>query len=207
MKTMKKILIVILAFILPMSSMADEKSEMILKAMSTKFKSLTSYRLAFSASSAGEPETTGTLTVSGGKFTLRTPGYEVYYDGSTLWNYNKANKEVNVETLDPKNPNVLANPSKLLSIDIQEFDHKTISSSSTKQIVELTPRNSAENYTRIVLQINELTKNPEQAEIIDNSGGKITIKLSGLESNIAVSLTDFQFDTKKYKNIDIIDFR
>lgn len=144
------------------------------------------------------------LTVKGDKFKLISDEAKIYYNGEVLWNYDVRKNEVNVENLDPQDPNILMNPSKLLYVPESEFTVRTLSGSS----FELTPTESDAYYSKIVVELNSAGDFPKRIVIyerevnnqIDISVGSFT-PLSGLLDK------EFEFNPKEYKNIDIVDFR
>lgn len=184
---------------------ADEKSAALLAKVSKTINANTSYRVEFGATASGEQGAlSGQLTVSGRKFVLLATAMEVYYDGVSLWNYDKKNREVNVENLDPSDPNVMTNPSKMLAVDEKDFEHRMISDNT----VELIPKGSSASYSKMELTVNPSTWLPERVSLTDRqSGDKIEIKVSKFTPNVPVTIETFRYDASKNKGVDVIDFR
>lgn len=210
---MKKILCLLLATMFTLSAWADERSAELIAGLSRKFNGYTSYRIDFSATATDQQGAmSGDITVSGNKFVLKAQGMEVFYDGSTLWNYSRQNNEVNVEALDPDNPNVMTNPSKLMAINAKDFSHRMLPAQKLGTVdcavVELTPVGTGSGYSKIIIYLNTADMMPVKMVINSTeSDDKIEIRMGKLTPNIAVSTETFRFDTKRYKGVDVIDFR
>lgn len=155
---MKKIFWVCLLALSAASGRADEQSDALLSKLREKVRSFTSYKLDFTAAVEGDGTSKGTLIVSGRRFAAKVHGQELYYDGTTLWNYIPGQREVTIERLDPNNPSVLSNPSKLMNIDPKDYNHRSLPSyttvkGKTLKVVELTPKTATSDYTSMTLYI------------------------------------------------------
>lgn len=210
---MKKLLIVSLLGLWAGNAFADANSEAILGKLREKVRSYTSYRLDFTAAVEGDGTARGNLVVSGRKFAAKVMGQELYYDGTTLWSYTPKQKEVTVERLDPNNPSVLSNPSKLMNIDPKDYNHRslpgvTTAKGKTLQVVELTPKEKTPDYTSMTLYIDPATSLPERISINTPSSEKsVELLLEGIQPGIPVSEGTFRFDPKAHPGTEIIDFR
>lgn len=210
---MKKLLIFGLLSLCTGTVWADANSEAILVKLREKVRSYTSYRLDFTAAVEGDGTAKGNLVVSGRKFTAKVLGQELYYDGTTLWSHTPKQKEVTVERLDPNNPSVLSNPSKLMNIDPKDYNHRslpgvTTNKGKTLQVVELTPKTKTQDYTSITLYIDPATSLPERISIATPSSEKpVELLLEGLQPGIPVSEGTFRFDPKAHPGTEVIDFR
>ena len=105
--------------VLPVFSQTkDTKAIALLDEVSAKTKSYKSIRADFSYTMENKQakineEKTGTLTLSGDKYSLKTAGQEVICDGKLIWTYMKESNEVQINDLDTKDDALT--PSKLLS--------------------------------------------------------------------------------------------
>lgn len=190
-----------------LSARADEQSATLLNKVSRTVNANTSYRIDFNATATGEQQQgniSGQITVSGRRFALVASGMEVYYDGETIWNFDKQKREVNVESLDEDHPNIMMNPTKMLAVNEQHYNHRMIAPGK----VELIPKGSQENYSKIEMTINPTTFLPEKIVITDKESGElITITVSRFTPNVAVTMDTFRFNASKNKGVDVIDFR
>src|SRR6185503_9939587 len=93
----------------------DPKALEILEAMSKRYKAYASFEATLTSTlvneSAGvKEEFKGKVTVKGEKYRFEVEDQQVYNNGTTVWTYLPANKEVNVDNFDPKSDDL--NPSK-----------------------------------------------------------------------------------------------
>lgn len=216
---MKKILVFSLLTFLGLflsgkdAARADERSAELLGRLREKVRGFTSYRLDFTAAVEGDGAAKGTLTVSGRRFVTKIRGQELYFDGTTLWNYIPQQEEVTIERLDPNDPSVLSNPSKLMNIDPQDYDHRSLPEVSTPKgkklaVVELVPKVQTQDYTTIVLSIDPATALPERISIATPSAEKpIELTIERVQTGIPVSESTFRFDPKTHPGVETIDFR
>lgn len=188
--------------------MADQQSDAILAKLRTKVRSYTSYKIYFSASVEGDGSTNGTVLVSGLKFAAKAMGQELYYDGKTLWNYIPRNKEVMIEQLNPSESSVLSNPTRLLNVNPQDYNHQLLSESGGVYTIELLPKVATSDYSAIRLHVDSKTSLPVRISIdVAESWEPIELVINRIEENIPVKSEDFQFDPKSVKGIEVIDFR
>lgn len=210
---MKRTILTVLLSLLALNAAADRNSETILGKLREKVRSYTSYRLDFTAAVEGEGTAKGSLTVSGRRFAAEVMGQEVYYDGTTLWSYTPKQQEVTIERLDPNNPSVLSNPSKLVNIDPEDYNHRSLPSVTTAQgktlqIIELTPKDTTPDYTSMTLWIDPATSLPKRISIATPSSEKpVELQIEKLQSGIPVTESTFRFDPKAHPDAEVIDFR
>ena len=85
-----------LLLLLPQLLLAEGATAILDKA-AARFKAAGDVKIGFQVSTeAGS--TTGYIDIAGNKFHCDMGGTRVWFDGTTLWNYVKANEEVNVTT-------------------------------------------------------------------------------------------------------------
>lgn len=194
------------------TALADANSEAVLAKLRAKVRSFTSYRMDFTAAVESEGSAKGTLTVSGQRFAAKVLGQELYYDGMTLWSYTPKQQEVTVERLDPTNPSVLSNPSKLMNINPQDYNHRSLPEVTVGgrklRVVELTPKAKTPDYAAVTLYIDPGTSLPVRISIYTPSSEKpVELLVDGVHSGIPVSEGTFRFDPKAHKGVEVIDFR
>lgn len=191
---------------------ADERSDAALGKLREKIRSYTSYRMEFTALMIQEGSVKGTITVSGNQFAAEVMGSELFSDGTTQWNYSPRDNEVTIERLDPNNPSVLSNPSRLLGINPNDYNHRMLPSETVKgkalTVVELTPKVKTPDYTSVTLYIDPETSLPTRITISPVDGSTpIELVIGSLTPNVPVSAATFKFDTKVHKGVEVIDFR
>lgn len=204
---MRLITTTLAALFIATSALADERSQAALTKLSNTIRSYTSYRVDFTARTGDQGSSNGTLTVSGQRFNARIMGSHYISDGTTLWNYTPSDREVTIEHLDPRNASVLSNPSRLMGINPNDYNHTTLSPATAATLkIELTPKVSNPDYRSLTLecdpsgQVSHITINTTQGDPIQITVNKIT-------PNVAVTIADFSFDTQANKGVEVIDFR
>ena len=209
---MKKLVLCLAAVIAALPLRADERSGEIIGNLSKKFSGYGSYKTTFSVTATGEGESKGEITVSGRKFAMSAHGIDVFYDGSTLWTYSKQDKEVNVENLDPDNPNVMTNPTKLMAINAADFGHRMLPdarvSNTACNVVELVPLDKSTAYSHIEVYYDPAAGTPKKIVIKStDSGDVIELTVLKITPDVPVTTATFRFDINKHPGIDVIDFR
>ena len=81
----------------------DKRAATILDAMSNKYKTMTSFKVAFTYINEGTKETLkGDATVKGTKFRLNMAGQEIFNEGKIMTTYIKESNEATVNNYAPK---------------------------------------------------------------------------------------------------------
>ena len=209
----KQLLLFSLLVLGPASGRADERSAELLGRLRAKVRTMSSYRLDFTATVEGGGTMQGRLTVSGQRFAAQVQGQELYCDGTTLWNYTPQQHEVTVERLDPKSSSLFSNPSKLLNIDPADYTHRSLPEVSDPKgkrlaVVELTPKARMEDVSTLTLYIDPATSLPERIAIASPAAAEpVELTLQGMQSPVPVSESTFRFDVKAHPGVEVIDFR
>src|SRR5689334_12221016 len=119
---MKKLFFLIFSISLAQLSLGqtyDPAALATLEAMSKKYKAFTSFEANILSSMTNEVEGVkeefkGKITVKGDKFRLVMEDQEIINNGTTVWTYLPAAKEVNIDNYDPASEDI--NPSKIYEI-------------------------------------------------------------------------------------------
>lgn len=150
----------------------------------------------------------GQFKMSGNKFALKMDEMEVYYDGKTQWAYVPTNGEVSITE---PTPTELAqtNPLSILSQYVRNskvsFDKKQ--HNTNYHSVLLLPTKKQMEYEKIIVKVNKKNKQPLSIQLIDKNGINTTLSFAGFQQISKIKKTDFIFDTKAYKDIEINDLR
>lgn len=210
---MRKKILFVVALLLPLMLVAGVDNRV--AQMRTKIKELKNYAIEFSTiDNDGNVLIDGRLTVGNNeKYHLRTKLGEVWFDGENVWNYSSENNEVTVDRVENQT-NILANPQKLLALDCED-ENQIESVAQNDEVVDgvemwvskVLLKNEGVNF-EILLSINKKTGLPSVLKVSSEEGDyTFTIKVKKIETNIKVKESDFKFDSKKYSDVEIIDFR
>ena len=210
---MRKKILFVVALLLPLMLVAGVDNRV--AQMRTKIKELKNYSIEFSTiDNDGNVLIDGRLTVGNNeKYHLKTKLGEVWFDGENVWNYSAENNEVTVDKVENQT-NILANPQKLLALDCDD-ESQIESVAQNDEVLEgvsmwvskVLLKNEGENFV-IRLFIDKKTGLPAVLKVSSEEGDyEFTIKVKKIETNIKVKESDFVFDSKKYSDVEIIDFR
>lgn len=210
---MRKKILFVVALLLPLMLVAGVDNRV--AQMRTKIKELKNYSIEFSTiDNDGNVLIDGRLTVGNNeKYHLKTKLGEVWFDGKNIWNYSAENNEVTVDKVENQT-NILANPQKLLALDCDD-ESQIESVAQNDEVLEgvsmwvskVLLKNEGENFV-IRLFIDKKTGLPAVLKVSSEEGDyEFTIKVKKIETNIKVKESDFVFDSKKYSDVEIIDFR
>jgi outer membrane lipoprotein-sorting protein len=213
---MKKLVFAVIAIITAQVSFAqyDPKALEILEAMSKKYKAITSFEAQLSSTltneSAGvKDEFKGKITVKGDKYRLELEDQQVYNNGTTVWTYLPANKEVNVDNFDPKSDEL--NPSKIFEMYKKGFKYLHLGEKQDGGVlcdeVDLVPEKKDAQYFKVKMFISKKDKSVQSWTMFDRSGNRYKYNITKFTPNIKADDAFFTFDPKKFPGVEVIDLR
>lgn len=213
---MKKFLFVLLSACFAISAQAqyDAKALEILEAMSKRYKAFTSFEANITSSMTNETEGIkeefkGKITVKGDKFRLVMDDQEIINNGTTVWTYLPAAKEVNIDNYDPDADEI--NPSKIYDLYKKGFKYLYLEDQTDNgvlcEVVDLVPEKKDAQYFKIRMSIGKKDRNIQSWTMFDRSGNRYKYSITRFTPNVAVAENFFTFDPKKYPGVEIIDLR
>ena len=209
----------VLVMVLLVDAQQDQKAKDILDKVSAKtgtFKTI-SADFAFTMQNK-EMEinevTEGTIKLKGQKYYVDLPnvnnGVEVYSNGVTIWNYMKEGNQVTISNIDEEN-NELMDPSTLFSIYEKGFDSKFIAEKKIGNTIvyqlELYPDSDEFDVSKISISIDKTSMMIHSAVLNSTDGNLYGIEVKKIETDKDFADSVFEFDSNKYPDIEIIDFR
>lgn len=215
---MKKILLVVALFsstILFAQVKNDPAAKAILDGISAKFKTFSTVDATFTykvenASGKVLSNKTGIVKLKGTKYRVSFNGQEIFSDGRTIWNYDKAAKEVTVSNVETKNSTIT--PQKLFT-NFYDKDflyglngEKKIAGKVIQEI-EMTPTDKSKPFFKVYVQVDKAAKTIYSTKVLENSGNKYTYTISTMKTNKSITDSEFTFDKKKYPGVEEIDLR
>jgi len=213
---MKKSIFIFIGIIVANVAIAqyDPKALEILEAMSKRYKAITSFEANLTSTlvneSAGvKDEFKGKVTVKGDKYRLELEEQQVYNNGTTVWTYLPANKEVNVDNFDPKSDDL--NPSKIFEMYKKGFKYLLTGEKAEASVlcdeIDLVPEKKDAQYFKVKMMISKKDKSVQSWTMFDRSGNKYKYFITKFTPNVKVEDTYFTFDQKKFPGIEVIDLR
>ncbi len=134
-----------------------------LDAVSAKFKTYKAVQAKFllkieNAAGKALGTKTGTVYMKGTKYRVSVTGQEIYCDGSNIWTYDKAAKEVTINKIDPSANSIT--PQKLFTnfYDkdfLYKLNGKTVMNGKSLQEVELTPIDKTKAFHKVLVFIDK----------------------------------------------------
>lgn len=153
----------------------------------------------------------GTLGTMGGKYYLNLMGMEVYYDGSTKWQFIPEANEVTISLPTSLDGGFLDNPTQIFGDYEEDFKSKFIGEKVEKGIsyyqVDLYPEDLNEPYSLIRITLNKKNLDPVSIKYQGKDGINYIIDVSKFTPNKSINEQDFVFNPQKHKNITIVDLR
>jgi outer membrane lipoprotein carrier protein len=185
-----------------------------LEAMSKKYKAFTSFEANILSSMTNEvegikEEFKGKITVKGDKFRLVMDEQEIINNGTTVWTYLPAAKEVNIDNYDPNSEDI--NPSKIYEIYKKGYKYIHLGDKTeggvTVEEIDLVPEKKDPQFFKIKMIIVKKDKSIQSWTMFDKSGNKYKYTISKFTPNVTVADALFTFDPKKYPGVEVIDLR
>ncbi len=215
---MKKLYLSALLFgtaTLAIAQASDPAAKAILDGVSAKFKTFTTVQATFSykvENAAGKALSTktGTILMKGTKYKVTFSGQEIFCNGTTIWNYDKAENEVTISKLDASSG--MVTPQKLFT-NFYDKDFRYILNGEKKvngktiQEIELTPIDKSKPFHKVYVQVDKAAKTIYSTKVLENAGNRYSYTVTTMKTNVAMADTQFTFDKKKYPGVEEVDLR
>ena len=209
---MKKLAVYTLLFVSVITTIKaqyDPAALSVLDAMSAQYKSTESFKASFAQTltneSAGIDETlSGQIAVKGDKYVLDVAGQRIFNNGTDVYNYNPEISEVTISTFDPEESEITL--SNVYDLYKNGFKYALTSTESNgDRIIDLDPESRDKSYFKIRMVINAKDE-LSSFTVYERSGNQY---LYTIEAFQPASLPDshFTFDTSKYPDVEVLDFR
>jgi outer membrane lipoprotein-sorting protein len=208
---MRKLIISLLC-LGPLTLNADDRGVEILRRMAAAFGGYDSYRVEFTATMQDEfTDTPGVLLVNKEKYNLKMYDSEVFFDGKDGYTYSAAGREVIIETPDPNDSRLFANPARIFQLYERDFEPTykgavRIDGKTTSQI-DLTPRSPDAIYSKIIVYTDASNHPVRLVYRLKDYGNDLILNVLKITPNIKAGPENFRFDPKKHPGVEIIDFR
>jgi len=160
----------------------------------------------FDKKTVNSQSNSGVFIIKGTKFLLEMDDNKVWFDGKTQWALMLQNNEVSIT--EPTVAEIAEiNPMAILSGFKAKSNLKFSKLKSVKNhIVELTPKQKANDFTKIEVQIEKNTGNLKSMKLFTKNGSTL-LTLNNYKSGLKIPDDTFTFNKLKYKGIIINDLR
>ena len=202
---MNKILILFIFF----QTFNNNESLVILEKVNSKILNYENISIDFTLNFKNQKiqeEQSGSIIISENKFRLEINDQLIINDGKTQWIYLKSVNELQI--INNESYNGSFNLSDLLDFSNEKYKSKYIDevyeSNNKTKIIELYPKKE-ESFMKIELKLKSKNLDITNIKIFDKNGGSYSYKINSFNTN--TKIPPFNFNTKEYPNIEIIDLR
>ena len=193
----------------------DPAAKVILDAVSAKFKTFTSVNAGFTykvENAAGKALSSknGSIQMKGTRYRVSFSGQEIFCNGVTVWNYDRAANEVSISNLDASSG--MITPQKLFT-DFYNRDFLYLLTGEKKvggktiQEIEMTPVDKSKPFHKAYVQVDKSTKTIYSTKVLENAGNRYSYTVTTMKTNKPMADNQFIFDKKKYPGVEEIDLR
>jgi len=194
---------------------SDPAAKTVLDGVSAKFKTFKTVQASFTykvENAAGKALSTktGTLMMKGTKYRVSFAGQEIFCNGVTIWNYDKAANEVTISKLDASSG--MITPQKLFT-NFYDKDFLYILNGEKKvgaktiQEIEMTPVDKSKPFHKVYVQIDKAAKTIYSTKVLENGGNRYSYTVGSMKTNVALNDNQFVFDKTKYPGVEEVDLR
>ena len=149
----------------------------------------------------------GTIKTMGSKYHVALPDIEVWYNGKTMYTYNKRTEETTVVTPTTEE---ISETNPLSYISNSEKNYTAVfakEKKSGKYVLDLLPKSKKDNIKKVVLTLKQNDFTPENMVVEPLSGSPITIDIKTFKTAVSGSTSEFEYPKSKYPGVEIIDLR
>lgn len=153
----------------------------------------------------------GKLSFKGKKYFLDLMGMEVYFDGTTKWQFIPEANEVTISKPTSLEGGFFEDPTQIFSDYEKDYKSKFVGEKVEKGVslyeVELYPEDISVQYTIIKIVFKKQNLEPLSIKYQGKDGINYIINVSRFKANTPVRDQEFTFDPSKHKKIEVIDLR
>jgi outer membrane lipoprotein-sorting protein len=148
--------------------------------------------------------------MKGTKYRISFSGQEIFCDGITVWNYDKASNEVTINKLDASGSTIT--PQKLFTnFYDSDFLYKLNGEKkvNNKKLVEIemTPVDKSKSFHKVYVMVDKITKTIYSTKVMENTGDRYSYSVNSMKTNQVISDSQFVFNKSKYPGVEEVDLR
>lgn len=149
---------------------------------------------------------TASITMSGNKFTVKSPDMEVWYDGKNQWAYSPRTGEVNL-TEPTKQELCQINPLGILDYFSSEYAASMLPPAQKVKNIKLTAKSKKTDIKSVDISIDASTLSPNSVTITMSSGETVRINITSLKFGNSLPSSIFTYRRTIHPDAEIIDLR
>ncbi|MGD0583364.1 MAG: LolA-like putative outer membrane lipoprotein chaperone [Bacteroidales bacterium] len=195
-----------------MSGQNDPEAIKILDRFSSIALSSPSVSIKFNLITINQPEqkndtVAGSLIMAKDQYRLEMPDNITWYNGSFSWNYLIREKEVTITRPGKKDDSFMSRPSSIFTLYKKGYKTRLVEENSKTYIIDLYPEDLKNDLIRIRLAIGRSNDDLVEAEYKRKDGIVIYLVVNDYNLKTKPETSDFTFDSKKYKDVEVNDMR
>jgi outer membrane lipoprotein-sorting protein len=183
----------------------SNKAISLIDGMQKKYKAMVSFSANFTYQTEGAATMSGSITVKGTKFRLKTAGQEIFNNGKEVATFIKEINEVNISNFDPSEGDL--NIAKIYTFDKKAYKVSLKGESAGVATVELAPVAKGTQVKSITLKIKTKDQSINEWTIVNKEGKKQYYKVSKLNPKANAEDKFFTFDKKAFPGVEVNDLR
>lgn len=148
--------------------------------------------------------------LKGTKYRVSFSGQEIFCNGTTVWNYDKAANEVTISKLDASSG--MITPQKLFT-NFYDKDFLYLLNgekkvgNKTMQEIEMTPVDKSKPFHKVYVLVDKKAKTIYSTKVLENAGNRYTYTVNNMKTNKPIDDKQFVFDKSKYPGVEEVDLR
>lgn len=193
----------------------DPQAKKVLDAVSAKFKTFKTVKASFAykvENASGKALSTkkGSILMKGTKYKVGFGGQEIFSDGKTVWNYDKAANEVTISNLDASAGTIT--PQKLFTnfydADfLYKMNGEKKVGSKTLQEIEMTPTDKSKPFHKVYVLVDKAAKTLYSTLVLEKGGNRYSYTVGNMNTSTTMPDNQFVFDKSKYPGVEVVDLR
>ena len=211
---MKKIIVLLSFTSLSVFAAAqtDQAAIKVLDKFSSTAQSAPSVSLKFKTITLNQQDNTrdtaaGSLIMSKDQYRLELPDNITWFNGSVSWNYLVAEKEVTIVRPDRKDDSFVSKPSSIFTLYKKGYKARIVEENARSYIIDLYPEDTESDLVRIRLTIGKSAYSLDGAEYKRKDGITLYLLVNEYNLKIKPEHSEFTFNPKNYKGVEVIDMR
>ena len=214
MKRLTTIIIALMAIGAVTAQNVDGGANDLMKKVSLQYQKYNTLQFHYTLKTTKDDKTLsvseGDFYLKGSKYKTSFAGQQFFCDGTSIWSYDKAAKEVSVYEYDPDDDQNMMNPQRILKGWDKHFRAKFIReefiNNQSVSIVDLTPLRT-QSYYRIRLYIQKSGNQILRIALYEKDNTVYTYYIEQFKSNVTLSDSYFVFDKSQHPGVEVNDMR
>jgi outer membrane lipoprotein-sorting protein len=148
--------------------------------------------------------------MKGTKYKVLFGGQEIYCDGTTIWTYDPAAKEVTINKLDASSG--MITPQKLFTnfYDkdfLYKLNGEKKNGAKTIQEIEMTPVDKSKAFHTVYLQVDKNAKTIYSTKVLENAGNRYSYTVTSMKTNASMADNTFSWNKAAHPGVEEVDLR